>query len=216
MFRQLAILLAAAILVAGGVVASVSLAGNGPGGSGPPGQGECEHGNSGQECRPDPNEHGQDCDEHGPFEGGVNEDHCLPSTTTVPTVTTPTTVTPVESTPGRPRCPSGQGPFAGKDEQAGNDECCPDSNNDQQCDHAAPAPTVDDAGLASEMASPPRSTESNVVKPAQKSRVRTSSTRKTLKARTPKLTGNAKVDKCKPVKGNLLNCKGIIVTPGQG
>lgn len=43
----------------------------------PPGQGECQHGNSGQECRPDPQpSHGQDCEEHGPNEGGVNEDHC--------------------------------------------------------------------------------------------------------------------------------------------
>src|SRR4029434_2744463 len=56
---------------------------------GPPGQGECEHGNSGQECKPDPQPtHGQDCDEHGPFEGGVNEDHCLPPTTTEPPTNT--------------------------------------------------------------------------------------------------------------------------------
>lgn len=46
--------------------------------SSPPGQGECEHGNSQQSCRPDPQpSNGQDCDEHGPKEGGVNEDHCL-------------------------------------------------------------------------------------------------------------------------------------------
>ena len=71
----------------------------------PPGQGECEHGNSGQECKPDPQpEHGQDCEEHGPFEGGVNEDHCLLTTTTTvtttsapPVTTVTTTSTPVES-----------------------------------------------------------------------------------------------------------------------
>ncbi len=43
----------------------------------PPGQGECNHGNSQQSCRPDPQpSHGADCDEHGPKDGGVNEDHC--------------------------------------------------------------------------------------------------------------------------------------------
>ena len=60
----------------------------------PPGQGECEHGNSGQECKPDPQpEHGEDCEEHGPNEGGVNEDHCLstvpPTTSPPPTTTEP-------------------------------------------------------------------------------------------------------------------------------
>lgn len=44
---------------------------------GPPGQGECQHGNSQQECKPDPQPtHGQDCEEHG-NQGGVNEDHCV-------------------------------------------------------------------------------------------------------------------------------------------
>lgn len=44
----------------------------------PPGQGECDHGNSQQSCKPDPQpSNGQDCEEHGPKEGGVNEDHCL-------------------------------------------------------------------------------------------------------------------------------------------
>jgi hypothetical protein len=65
-----------------------------PPADGPPGQGECEHGNSGQTCVPDPQPtHGQDCEEHGPFEGGVNEDHCLstvPPTTTIPTTIPPT------------------------------------------------------------------------------------------------------------------------------
>lgn len=44
--------------------------------SSPPGQGECQHGNSGKECRPDPQPtHGQECEAHGQ-QGGVNEDHC--------------------------------------------------------------------------------------------------------------------------------------------
>ncbi|CAN5293873.1 hypothetical protein BH18ACT12_BH18ACT12_01200 [soil metagenome] len=61
----------------------------------PPGQGPCSHGNTGKECKPDPQpEHGKDCDEHGPYEGGVNEDHCLgQTTTTVETTTTTKTTT---------------------------------------------------------------------------------------------------------------------------
>src|SRR5690348_2642872 len=61
-----------------------------PPAGGPPGQGECSHGNSQATCRPDPQpSHGQDCDEHGPHEGGVNEDHCAdaspsPSPTSTP------------------------------------------------------------------------------------------------------------------------------------
>jgi hypothetical protein len=61
----------------------------------PPGQGPCSHGNSGKECKPDPQpDHGAECDEHGPHEGGVNEDHCLVDTTgTTTTATTGTTGT---------------------------------------------------------------------------------------------------------------------------
>ena len=51
----------------------------------PPGQDECEHGNSLKPCRDDPQpEKGKDCEEHGPFEGGVNEDHCLGETVPPP------------------------------------------------------------------------------------------------------------------------------------
>src|SRR4029079_18538340 len=87
-------------LLIAGVGVSVALASNGNGPpSSPPGQGECEHGNSGQECKPDPQpEHGQDCDEHGPKEGGVNEDHCLSTTTTTTPSTSTTTTTPSTST----------------------------------------------------------------------------------------------------------------------
>jgi len=72
----------------------------------PPGQGPCSHGNSGKECKPDPQpDHGAECDEHGPHEGGVNEDHCLGgstgTTTTAGTTTTSktTTVVTTSSTP---------------------------------------------------------------------------------------------------------------------
>ena len=78
-----------------------------PPAGGPPGQGECEHGNSGQECKPDPQpDHGQDCEEHGPNEGGVNEDHCLsptpPPTTVPPSSPPPTTEPPTTEPPTSP------------------------------------------------------------------------------------------------------------------
>jgi hypothetical protein len=64
------------------------------------GQDECEHGNSGQECKPDPNPNGEDCEEHGQSEG--NEDHCLPIPTTTtysePPPTTSTTTVPPDPT----------------------------------------------------------------------------------------------------------------------
>lgn len=78
------------------VVAMMAFAGAGttlasPPTDGPPGQGECSHGNSQATCRPDPQpDHGQDCDEHGPFEGGVNEDHCGGETSTPSPSSSPT------------------------------------------------------------------------------------------------------------------------------
>jgi hypothetical protein len=66
---------------------------------GPPGQGECDHGNSGQDCRPDPQPtHGQDCEEHG-NQGGVNEDHCTGEEEPSPTPTTETPSPTPSSTP---------------------------------------------------------------------------------------------------------------------
>jgi hypothetical protein len=53
----------------------------------PPGQGPCSHGNTGKECKPDPSANGKDCDLHGQ-NGGVNEDHCLATTTTTDVVST--------------------------------------------------------------------------------------------------------------------------------
>lgn len=74
----------------------------------PPGQGECAHGNSGKECKPDPQPtHGQDCDEHGPKDGGVNEDHCLGATTTPETSSTTSTTTRTETTPSTPTTTQG-------------------------------------------------------------------------------------------------------------
>ncbi len=60
----------------------------------PPGQDPCSHGNTGKPCRPDPQpSHGKDCLHHGK-KGGVNEDHCVGTTTTsTDTSTTVQTVT---------------------------------------------------------------------------------------------------------------------------
>jgi hypothetical protein len=79
-----------ALMLAGtlGLFGVVAAAADPPTG-GPPGQGECEHGNSGQTCVPDPNENGQDCEEHG-NEGGVNEHHCISSPPPTPTEPPPT------------------------------------------------------------------------------------------------------------------------------
>lgn len=94
-------ILIVASLVSIGVLAATGIASANPPEGGPPGQGECDHGNSQQSCKPDPQpSHGQDCDEHGNH-GGVNEDHCSPAPTVNPTPTPPViTPTPeVTSTP---------------------------------------------------------------------------------------------------------------------
>jgi hypothetical protein len=85
---------AAIVVMAALGVIGLASAGLATGNDGPPGQGPCNHGNSGKECKPDPQpEHGKDCDEHGPNEGGVNEDHCLGTTTGTTTETTTETTT---------------------------------------------------------------------------------------------------------------------------
>ena len=93
---------AAIVVMAALGVLGLTSAGLATGNDGPPGQGPCNHGNSGKDCKPDPQpEHGKDCDEHGPYEGGVNEDHCLGTTTetTAETTTgTTTTTTPTTNT----------------------------------------------------------------------------------------------------------------------
>lgn len=167
-----------------GLAAGVAMGGN-PHGT-PPGQGDCSHGATGKDCKPDPNpDHGKDCEEHGKH-GGVNEDHCTPTGTTptdtiptgttptdtvptTPTETTPTTSTPTETTPGM-RCPPGEGPFAGKDGQPGNDECCPDSDNNQQCDQpqAPPAQAKPETPAAGGTSTTLQATKSAAAKPAAK------------------------------------------------
>lgn len=76
----------------------------------PPGQDECEHGNSLKPCRDDPQpEKGKDCEEHGPFEGGVNEDHCLG-----------------ETVPPPPDCPDGD--LNGAEAGCGSSSECPNGD----------------------------------------------------------------------------------------
>ena len=102
--KRIIVLIVGALVLALGVVAAVAADpghGNGPPATvpGSPG-GDCSHGNSDQDCRPDPQpEHGQDCEDHGVAQG--NEDHCAPVDTT-PTETTPTETTPTETTPTEP------------------------------------------------------------------------------------------------------------------
>ena len=127
---------AAIVVVAAFGVLGMSSAGLATANDGPPGQGPCNHGNSGKECKPDPQpDHGKECDEHGPNEGGVNEDHCAVGTTettgtTVDTTTgttgTTTSVPPTvetTTTPDRSGCPNGSPGTAGKDGEPGNDNC---------------------------------------------------------------------------------------------
>lgn len=55
----------------------------------------CDHGATGKACKADPSPNGKDCQSHGNH-GGVNEDHCL--TTSSTTSTTATTVTTATTT----------------------------------------------------------------------------------------------------------------------
>ena len=115
-----------AILLTVGVGASAALAdpgnGNGPPTTAPGSPGDdCSHGNADKDCRPDPNENGKDCEDHGNARG--NEDHCdqstgtttttttnntttTNSTTTNSTTTNSTTTTPKNTTPGTTSSPS--------------------------------------------------------------------------------------------------------------
>ncbi len=131
--RYFAYVVAAMLLAAAGFTVAAYAT---PPEGGPPGQGECEHGNSQKPCKDDPQPgHGQDCDEHGPKNGGVNEDHCSPPPPTctvdcTPTETEPTV--PTETTPTTPTTPTPPCTFVGADKDGGvdanggtNDDCAP-------------------------------------------------------------------------------------------
>ena len=227
--RHAAVFVAAILIGLAGGTAAIALGGN------PPGQDPCSHGATGKPCRPDPQpEHGKDCEHHG-NKGGVNEDHCGPATTdTTPTDTTPTTptdTTPTETTPTTPtettattdhpgqRCPPGMTPTAGKDGQPGNDEC------EFPKQPTTPTATVPPAVTPPTATPPPTTTTTPSVTPpatkppATKPKAAVKPKPKVVakpKPKQPKLTGNPKVDKCKPMKGGTLNCKGTIVVPGSG
>jgi hypothetical protein len=95
--------LALAGLLVAGLGASAALATAGtptPAGPSPtvpgsPGD-DCSHGNSGKDCRPDPNQNGQDCQDHGNARG--NEDHCDQGSTTTTTTSSSTTSTSTSTT----------------------------------------------------------------------------------------------------------------------
>jgi hypothetical protein len=86
------VIVIAAMLAAFGLGGAAAFAATADKPPSPPGQGECEHGNSQQQCKDDPSDHGKDCDQHGK-QGGVNEDHCTADSTTTETTTTETTET---------------------------------------------------------------------------------------------------------------------------
>src|SRR5215212_1279942 len=92
-------------LLVAGIVASGALATPGtPAAGGPPSTvpgspgDDCSHGNSEKDCRPDPNENGKDCEDHGNARG--NEDHCeqAPITTTTSTTNDTSTTTSTSTT----------------------------------------------------------------------------------------------------------------------
>lgn len=121
------IMLAAMIAVFGlGTAAAFAATSDKP--PSPPGQDECEHGNSLKPCRDDPQpEKGKDCEEHGPFEGGVNEDHCLG-----------------ETVPPPPDCPDGD--LNGAEAGCGSFSDCPNGDlngAEEGCGSASECPNGD-------------------------------------------------------------------------
>lgn len=154
----------------------------------------------------------------------------IPTIPTTTTETTPTETTP--TTPGPSRCPPGQGPYAGKDGQSGNDECCPDANNDQVCDATPTAPpetsrvtpvqittqatTTPTATTATPTTKPTAATKPPVVQQVKPKpdKPRTSAVKHAEKH--VKLTGNPKKDKCKNMGNGVMRCKGVVVVAGSG
>jgi hypothetical protein len=97
------------LLLAGVGVSAALAAPDAPNAGGPPSTvpgspgDDCSHGKSGTDCRPDPNENGKDCDDHGNARG--NEDHCdqAVTTTTPPTSTDTTTIADTTTTTTTPQ-----------------------------------------------------------------------------------------------------------------
>lgn len=153
-------------------------------------------------------------------------------TETTPTETTPTETVPTETTPTTPapsRCPPGTGPYAGKDGEPGNQECCPDADGNQQCDQPAapaPQPSAPVTPPVTPQASPPAATAAPAptATPAQKPQAPTVKKRaapapkrtSAVKHKQVHLTGNPKKDRCKDLGNATMRCKGIVVTLGSG
>ena len=110
--KRIILIIGVAALLATGLYAASALASATDKPPAPPGQGPCNHGNSDKPCKEDPSPNGQDCEEHGPKEGGVNEDHCLgtteTTTTTDTTTTEETTTGETTTTPGETTATEGE------------------------------------------------------------------------------------------------------------
>jgi hypothetical protein len=234
MLRQLAILLAAIALVAGGVAASIGLAGNSyvqstistitqtTGGGHTPVTICHKPGTPAEmtlvvddDAVPGHLGHGDYLGECEPVVTTTGTTETTP-TGTIPTTTTPTT--PTTTTPTGPRCPPGMTPTAGKDGQPGNDECefpktttttaPPKPGNPV----TAPPPVVVPATVA-----PPAPSVTAKPKPKPAAPKPLAKPKpKPPAAKPPKLTGNPKVDKCKDLQNGTMSCKGVVVIQGNG
>lgn len=163
---------------------------------------------------------------HGDTLGPCSQETTPTETTptdTTPTETTPTETTPTEpvpTTPAPPRCPPGEGPYDGKDgdesEPGHNDECCPDSNQNQVCDYKETTPTTvkTEAGVTAVSSSQATTTATATSDPAvtastpatKVTKAKVAKKAKKKQAAPVKLTGNQKVDRCKK-KSSLLVCQ---------
>jgi hypothetical protein len=149
----------AGLLIAGvGVSAALADNGNGNGNDpqatttpGSPGD-DCSHGSNTVPCRPDPNQNGKDCEDHGNAKG--NEDHCNQTTTTESTPETTTTVETITTNPGTTTNPGSSGTTPG---------------------NGGSSSTPAGGSAPSSASAPPVSTPAQQVKAAQASRVEAAS-----------------------------------------
>jgi len=123
----------------------------------------CSHGvNDDGTCRPNPNEHGQDCDAHGtvnPAGNDGNEDHCLSTTTTTSVVTT----TPVGTTTVTSEVPTTTVTETTASETSSETLSTTTASSPPPSETQSPAPSE----TPSETVSPPQSTTSSTRPPAE-------------------------------------------------
>jgi len=144
MKRTILAVLAGGVLLLAGMAAVPALAKDGPPNNPcPPGQHAVGKscvpngggsGNCGQNQSGNPGDNG--------FGNGQGCTVSVSTSTSTSSTTHSTTTSTTTTVPGGPRCPPGEGPYAGKDGQPGNQECCPDLNLNQRCDNL-PAPVGD-------------------------------------------------------------------------